>query len=706
MLESGRPVFDCQIVSLLSENAIYQSYLVKCSDATNAKLFHLLTDQQFKQKQQQSFFDQADRLLSQTFSGIGTPLKVENIEGKPACLYPSPPGMPLSHTINGGFSVRQAVEFIQKISACLSAPHHAGLWHGNLSPETIYLDGDLPYLADFSLSQLIRLDYRSGIDPRYTSPEQVRGETPGVAADSYNLGCIFYHLLTGHSPFFGSDAFTIAKQHIQGEFPQLPEELSLLQLLLDSMIEVMPVDRRTSAELVVQLTHLLTLPEIDQLHLSPSPTDPDDKSSFREVCSLPEGENSSSEITARIEARLKEHAGDVQELAPAAMTMADEGDVADSLNSVCPPKKTGFWRFLLVLILGIGIGWGLFLQFYQHPPVVSPVVIEPEPQVESHEVLTVDLDRGLRLWQDADFNGAETEFKRIISDHQDDPRAYNNLAAFYAAQGNYPQACDYLELALATDEGYATIYRNLGSVYAEMARGSYGRALQLGKTRILVSLPVFSSQGVVTLRPVEKGSLAVSEQKLEKVADLSPLSETGLLLAAVTEPADAAAIDPPVSAEPQDPLELEVGEESIQVELIVANGNVESKDESGAVEVVTEKEKPESVETFMQRWAQAWSSQDVDDYLSFYGENFTPPAGKSRVAWEAQRRTRLLAPKHIMVSLDGFKLNPQEDNRMQVEVIQSYKSDRFADRFKKIFDLQQTEQGWSILRERSVGRVR
>jgi len=94
MLESGYTVFDCKIVKLLSENKVYQSYLVNCADSTLGKLLLLLPDPLFDQKQRQSFFDHASWLSSQTFPRIGSPLTAGEIDGQPACLYPFPPGEP------------------------------------------------------------------------------------------------------------------------------------------------------------------------------------------------------------------------------------------------------------------------------------------------------------------------------------------------------------------------------------------------------------------------------------------------------------------------------------------------------------------------------------------------------------------------------------------------------------------------------------
>ena len=706
MLEAGHTLLDCQIVELLAENDVYQCYLANCPDSTPAKLFLILPDPLLDQKQRRSVVEQADSLARRTFPGVGSLLKAGEIDGQLVFLYPYSEGNPLAHTLSTGCSVRQSVEIVKKVAECLQLPHNAGLCHGNLSPETIYLNGDSPYLTDFSLNQLIGLDYHSGILPQYTSPEQVRGETPGTAADIYSLGCVFYHLLTGQVPFSGDDAFAIAKQHLQEEFPRLPGELSLFQPLLDSLTRASTEERSTIDQMLEKITQLSAQQEIDQLEVSILPKEQvlEASSSTKETSLLDEAIDS-SEIAARIEARLKEHAGDFLEPEPSEALVGEESNVTDGLDKVDQKGKAGLGRFALILLLGVVIGSGLYFLLNLQSPAIDSTALEKK--IAAGNLLTADLDQGLRLWQEADFNGAEAGFKQIIAADQKDPRAYNNLAAFYAAQGNYEQARDYLELALATDERYATIYRNLGSVYAEMARGSYGRALQLDKTKNLISLPVFSSKGVVSLSPMNEETIVMLEQNPEKDTVPPQLSEVGKQIAAAS--IDTLNEAPPPIVEPQHQLEIVAEKENIQVvkeELPVEVIKEEPPSEIEPIDAVTVASRHEGVEQFMQHWAQAWSNQDADDYLTFYGEKFIPPAGKKRADWEDQRRTRLTTPKDILISLDDFQLIPQKNNRVQIKVVQKYQSDLMTDQFLKVFDLQKTEKSWEILRERSLGRVR
>lgn len=710
MLESGHTVFDCKIVKPLSENKVYQSYLVSCPDSKVAKLFLLLPDPLLDPQQQQTCIDHANWLASQTIPGICSPLQSGLVNGQLAYLYPHPHGESLRLADGDGFAVAQSVGLIQKIATILSAAHSAGLWHGSLSPDNIFTEAESPSLADFSLSQLIRLDFHSGIDPRYTSPEQVRGETPGSAADIYSLGCIFYHLLTGAPPFSADEPFAIAKQHLQDEFPSLPEELTILQPLLTSMTTSVVDERITAAELLDQIKILSDTQDFDQISFQKTAaTQLSDDSTPVTSPSLLDEALSGSEIAARIEERLKEHAADFQEPEVFEKQLEkDNIDVVSELDEVVREKKIGFGRVILILLLGVAIGSGLYFLFGNQLVNRTPVAVEPNFTPETNSL--VDLDRGLELWQKKDFNGAEAEFKQIIANHHKDPRAYNNLAAFYAAQGNYEQARDYLEQALATDEEYATIYRNLGSVYAEMARGSYGRALQLDRAKQTVYLPVFANRGVVKLKSVSAVAATTVMTEPEKATEAVTLLEAGKSIAAAetkkTEDAKEIPVANSVAKEPLAALAQEEGSQTQKSEVpaVAAKQKVtvkEGRNNDAEPDVQTE-----DITSFMQRWAQTWSRQDVDAYLSFYGEQFVPAAGRSRSDWEALRRSRILAPKEIQVTLDDYQINPLENGRQRVEVIQSYTSNLLSDRFKKSFDLQQTEKGWAILRERSLGRVR
>jgi tetratricopeptide (TPR) repeat protein len=69
--------------------------------------------------------------------------------------------------------------------------------------------------------------------------------------------------------------------------------------------------------------------------------------------------------------------------------------------------------------------------------------------------------------------------EQLTLDHPEMPEPYNNLAALYAAQGDYDRARISLEAALRASPNFALAHQNLGDVYAQLARLSYERALRL-----------------------------------------------------------------------------------------------------------------------------------------------------------------------------------------------------------------------------------
>jgi tetratricopeptide (TPR) repeat protein len=70
-------------------------------------------------------------------------------------------------------------------------------------------------------------------------------------------------------------------------------------------------------------------------------------------------------------------------------------------------------------------------------------------------------------------------FQKLVDDYPDLAEPYNNLAALYAAGGDYTRARATLEQAVRANPGYATAHENLGDVYAALASQSYARAQKL-----------------------------------------------------------------------------------------------------------------------------------------------------------------------------------------------------------------------------------
>ena len=68
--------------------------------------------------------------------------------------------------------------------------------------------------------------------------------------------------------------------------------------------------------------------------------------------------------------------------------------------------------------------------------------------------------------------------QQLVQEFPELPEPHNNLAALYAANGEYAKARSELEESLRLNPNYATANENLGDVYVMLAGQSYARSLR------------------------------------------------------------------------------------------------------------------------------------------------------------------------------------------------------------------------------------
>jgi len=113
------------------------------------------------------------------------------------------------------FNLSAVIRLMAGIVAGLEKIHGQGYVHGNLQPESIYLDETgQPLLTDFSLSW----SASTPITP-FMSPEQVQGGIIDKRTDVYALGVLLYILVTGEVPPAGVIVSPRSKR------PDLPESV-------------------------------------------------------------------------------------------------------------------------------------------------------------------------------------------------------------------------------------------------------------------------------------------------------------------------------------------------------------------------------------------------------------------------------------------------------------------------------------------------
>ena len=97
--------------------------------------------------------------------------------------------------------LRQSWEIARQVLEALEAAHAKGVYHGDLKPSNIFIDGQgRVKVGDFGLAPLAPAD---PADPSYAAPEQLAGQGGEARTDLYAVGVLVYQLVTGHPPFSG-----------------------------------------------------------------------------------------------------------------------------------------------------------------------------------------------------------------------------------------------------------------------------------------------------------------------------------------------------------------------------------------------------------------------------------------------------------------------------------------------------------------------
>ena len=166
-------------------------------------------------------------------------------------------------------SNEEAVRIMGQILLAMRLAHTRGIVHRDLKPQNILLtpDGtakvtDFGIAVAFAETSLTQTNSMLG-SVHYLSPEQARGSKATVQSDIYAMGIIFYEMLTGHIPYDGDSAVTIALQHFQKPLPSVIEENSSVPQALENVVIKATAKKLTdryqsAAEMYVDLSSSLS----------------------------------------------------------------------------------------------------------------------------------------------------------------------------------------------------------------------------------------------------------------------------------------------------------------------------------------------------------------------------------------------------------------------------------------------------------------
>ncbi|PKP60874.1 MAG: hypothetical protein CVT88_01730, partial [Candidatus Altiarchaeales archaeon HGW-Altiarchaeales-1] len=141
-------------------------------------------------------------------------------------------------------NTEKASKLINDLLEGLSEAHSKNIYHLDLKPDNILLtsDGELK-ITDWGLSKIAKHPTSAGVigavhTPMYSVPELISPKRFGKTdnrTDIFQIGTIFYELVTGVHPFDG-DSFDEIMMNILEETPKKPSEINSDAKKLDALI--------------------------------------------------------------------------------------------------------------------------------------------------------------------------------------------------------------------------------------------------------------------------------------------------------------------------------------------------------------------------------------------------------------------------------------------------------------------------------------
>jgi serine/threonine-protein kinase len=140
-------------------------------------------------------------------------------EGEPYLVMEFVEGVAIDrHCDQKRLSISARLELFEQVLDAVDYAHRNLVIHRDLKPGNILVTAEgKAKLLDFGISKLTESDDPTtvvhALTPRYSSPEQLRGESVGVASDVYSAGVMLYELVSGAHPYGGATP-------VGGEFVQ------------------------------------------------------------------------------------------------------------------------------------------------------------------------------------------------------------------------------------------------------------------------------------------------------------------------------------------------------------------------------------------------------------------------------------------------------------------------------------------------------
>ncbi len=361
------------------------------------------------------FYKEANIVGTLSHPNIVSIFDVGKHDGKNYIAMDFLPGASFKERIGNGLSISEVLRLTKELASALDHMHDRGYVHLDLKPDNILFRKDgAAVLLDFGIAMTIAAAQKTNTSgsvagtPQYMSPEQAQGKPLDGRSDIYSLGVMFYEMLSGQPPYSGADAVQIAVKHMTAPLPNLPAQYKMFQPLLNKMLAKKQEDRFRRGADIIQAINALEGGVGSGQQMLLEPTQPTALQAFSLVRALTAALGAlvglllkrffgRFEVITRLRFSgkhglvLTSKASDPLEQSPADIQANKHNDTAtnefDSNNleaalanhrakRLLPPVAA----YVLLVLIGGGIGAGVYLKTSATTPAAAPAVASTTPQ--------------------------------------------------------------------------------------------------------------------------------------------------------------------------------------------------------------------------------------------------------------------------------------------------------------------------------------
>lgn len=267
----------------------------------------------------------------------------------------------------GAREVTFALRVIREIATAINYAQQKGFIHRDIKPDNILLrDDGSSALTDFGIARAndsaTRMTRTGAVvgTPHYMSPEQARGKQVDGRSDLYSLGVVLYEMLVGRVPYHADDSLAVGIMHITQPVPHLPEDLAVLQPLVNSLLAKEPKDRfqtgNEAATAIARYEHAIASGELEGLNSRSQSYERDARSMDTCVSPIPPADSPRPAANdGALRHRSDPSMGRLEEIMAATddhIMRASRG--AAKRVQVRAPRSKGKWLIVAALVLVLG----------------------------------------------------------------------------------------------------------------------------------------------------------------------------------------------------------------------------------------------------------------------------------------------------------------------------------------------------------------